>query len=447
MADSRPYFTTLSLLVLGAGLLIWLIPVVSNPIIIFLVNMGLGSRLTPLIASVAIFLLPSMLMGMVSPYSVRLRATDIARMGNVSGGLYAISAGGSILGTLLTAFILIPFLRVRIIFLCLGAVLVALSSLGWRFKTLLRIPVVIGAIAAVALGYPHIPQPRIITPEGSQIIYERDSAYHRIFVTESNESRYLRFDSTWQSGMSLTDPDESVFSYTDFFQLSWIFNPDIKNILIVGLGGGSAPKKFYTDFPEVIIDVAEIDPVVVKVAEDYFHLPQDERIRVSAEDGRTYLARSDSKYDLIVLDAFFGQSVPFHLMTEEFLDLTRDHLTDKGVVMANIIGSFYGREGRLFRSLYKTSVGVFPEVLLFMEDYYGGDEEDYSGNIILVALKNPVGLTKDQIVETAAKLKDERVKVPLLDVYAQRLYQGQLSIDDVPILTDDYAPVDALKHL
>ena len=130
LADRYPHFTTLSLLVLAAGLLIWLIPLVSNPIILFLVNLGLGSRPAPLVASLSIFFLPSMLLGTVSPYAVRLRATDIARMGNVSGGLYAISSAGSILGTLLTAFALIPLIGVRIIFLCLGATLLILSGLG-----------------------------------------------------------------------------------------------------------------------------------------------------------------------------------------------------------------------------------------------------------------------------------------------------------------------------
>src|SRR5690606_37893874 len=110
-----------------------------------------------------------------------------------------------------------------------------------------------------------------------------------------------------------------VFMYTRYLHLARVFHPSAEKAFFMGLGGGSAPARFLRDYPELSIDVAEIDPEVVRIAFAYFNLPEDEpRLRVTAEDGRLFLRKSDAVYDLMVLDAYFGESIPFHLTTKEF---------------------------------------------------------------------------------------------------------------------------------
>ena len=146
----------------------------------------------------------------------------------------------------------------------------------------------------------------------------------------TTRSRYLRFDSSFQSGMYLDDPYRTRFSYSDYLQLSFAYRAQTRRILYVGLGGGSAPKRTWRDFPGVRIDVVELDPEVVDMAYKYFELPRDPRLTVEVEDGRRYVSGHEGPWDVIVIDAFYSDAIPFHLATREFLELARSRLTPAG---------------------------------------------------------------------------------------------------------------------
>jgi len=447
VADRKPYLQNLGWIIFLTSFVIWAIPLFSTQIIIFLIDLGLGVRFAPLAASTLLFFLPSMLLGVVSPYGVRLAAVEVTRMGKVAGTLYAISTAGSILGTLLTTFVLIPLLSVRTIFYGLGAVLILISLLALKRLSPVQALSRAGLLVLAWFFFLELPEPSIITPEYGEIIYQRDTAYHRVFLTQNEHYRFLRFDRSWQSSMDLRDPYKSKFAYPDYFHLAWIFNPDIHRVLIIGMGGGTASKKFYKDYPQVTVENVEIDPVVVDVAQKYFHVPQDARSHITVEDGRVYVVRNPGPYDLVILDAFFGETMPFHLMTVEFLQLVKERLTPHGVVAINFLGALTGRNSRLFRSIYKTLKTIYPQVLVFPEDWEPGDDTDLEGNLIILATLQSDPLSKDQIVQAATKLKSGPVKIPRLDEYAGRLYTRRIETDDVPILTDQYAPVEALRHL
>jgi spermidine synthase len=267
-----------------------------------------------------------------------------------------------------------------------------------------------------------------IKPSG-KVVYEKISDYHNIYITEDYENRYLRFDTSWQSGMSLRDPEKASFVYTDYFQLAWIFHPKIQSVLFLGLGGGSSPKKFYTDFPEVSITAVEIDPVVVEVAEQYFHIPKDERLLVVIDDGRNYLEKTEKLYDLIVLDAFIDQTVPPHLTTKECFQVIFKHLGSEGVFAFNIIGDLSGRYSHSLRSVYKTFSSVFPQTYLF--------ETERERNVIFIGTASADRLSRQEIVTRAGRLKEEKVKVALLENYASRLYEYPIDTNDVLLLTDE----------
>jgi spermidine synthase len=133
----------------------------------------------------------------------------------------------------------------------------------------------------------------------ADVIYENYTAYHHILVKDNPDRRILYFDSDAQTAMSLKDPNAGGFEYTQFFHTAMLLDPSIENVLFVGLGGGTGPKSFLANYPKVNIDVAEIDPEVVKVAQKYFHVPEDPRLHIVASDGRTYLQRSRKTYGAV----------------------------------------------------------------------------------------------------------------------------------------------------
>jgi spermidine synthase len=194
----------------------------------------------------------------------------------------------------------------------------------------------------------------------------------------------------------------------------------------------------WRDFPELELDVAEIDPDVVRVAERWFDLPRDPRIRITAEDGRRYLQSRDERWDLIVIDAYFGDSIPFHLSTTQFFELVRSRLTPGGVVVSNIIGAVDGEGSELLRSMAKTYRSVFPTVAL-----HPVLEGTGIGNIVLVATEG--GLPeKSTLSSNWAELKEASPKAVDLRAAIASRWESPITFDDVPLLTDGYAPTDAL---
>jgi hypothetical protein len=113
--------------------------------------------------------------------------------------------------------------------------------------------------------------------EGFTVREARDTRYHRLLVVEDGTSRFLRFDSSFQSGMYLKRPFATRFSYSDYLQLGLAYNPSAKKILVIGLGGAAVQKRLWRDFRDVEVTTVELDPAVVDVAYRWFHLPRDSR--------------------------------------------------------------------------------------------------------------------------------------------------------------------------
>ncbi|MCL5677487.1 MAG: fused MFS/spermidine synthase, partial [Firmicutes bacterium] len=247
-----------------------------------------------------------------------------------------------------------------------------------------------------------------------------------------------------QSGMFLRDPFATRFEYTDFFHLATALGGTPKKALFIGLGGGSAPKAFWRDYPQLQIDVAEIDPEVIRVARKYFEVPDDPRLRLHAADGRLFLEGSRERYDLIVLDAFFADAVPFHLTTREFFALAAEHLQPDGVLAINAISAVEGPRSRFYRSLDRTLQERFPNRYTFPV-WLGDRDPGRLRNLILLATRSRRVAVPD-LIRSAATLGD-RVHVAQLRDYAAGIWTAEVKTDDVPILTDDHAPVDDLLKL
>lgn len=442
VADRRPLPALFAGLVFAAGSLVFLIPFFAPSLLESIRLSETGPRAGPLAASLALFFLPAIIMGMISPFAVRLAATSTATIGSVAGGLYALSTMGSIAGTLLASFVLLAWLGVTAIVHMLGGVLLLLAIAAWlstkRADLASAGAVVAGALVVVLLFFPE-------SDAREGLRFERDTVYHKISVNDEAGVRYLRLDAYWQSGMDLDDHRRTVFAYSDYLHLPLLFRPDARRVLFVGLGGGTAPRRYHEDYRQMRIDVVELDPAVVAVARQYFGVPQDARLRIVAQDGRLFVARTPERYDVVILDAFLIDTIPFHLATREFFETIRDHLTPGGVLASNIIGALDGPRSGFFRAVYKTLREVFPSVYVFPTDWGQFGSEEALRNVIVVAAPHLAPWTP-AAVETAARAARAvpGVTVDRFEAAAADLYIEPIYTDDVPTLTDNFAPAELL---
>ena len=479
LADRWPSpYLFVGAIALGAGLVL-AIPLVDEWVLEQVVAWDAGPRLNPLVAAVILFGPMSVVLASVSPIAVRLAARSIDRLGRTAGRLFAISTAGSIAGTFATAFWLVPeygtdqVLAVGALVLLAAAAVVALLQGLWVPGVALvaaagAAVVAVGAFAPETTGrvlegasaqnwsplYRERDSrtPRKLDPAevalagtGFRVRDARDTRYHRLLVVDDENSRYLRFDSSFQSGMYLDDPVRTRFAYSDYLHLGLAYNPNAKKILIVGLGGGSTQKRLFRDFGDVEITTVELDPEVVEAAYKWFELPRDPRVVVEVDDGRQYLQQTDERFDVIMIDAFYSDGVPFHLTTLEFVELMKERLTTGGVIATNVIGALAGSSSQITRALWKTYGAVFPTVELHPV-YEGASDRraDDIRNIILVATERAAPGT-DRLAEIWNEVRKSRApRAPNLNAAARDRWEQDVRTGDVPLLTDGYAPTDAL---
>ncbi len=451
-ADRKPSFLLLNVLVLVAGCWLLLLPLYANYVCRVIRSASLGARLEPLLATTLLFGGPSILMGMVSPFAVRLAASAIDRIGNTAGRLYAISTVGSIVGTLVTAFWLIPAIGVNTILKALGLALIAVAIVGLPRS---RATLVVGAVVLL-ITLPALlvrSAPFISLRADQHVRFEGDSAYHHVMVVDDQRLgwRMLRFNNHVQSIIDQKPPYDSD-SYTNSFELARIFKPKLTRVLFIGGGGAIGPRNFLEHDKDVKVDVVEIDPLVVDVSRDYFYLQDDKRLKIYVEDGRRFVRRTPEKYDVVILDAFTaGGQIPFHLSTQEFMQEIKNVLTSDGLFLSNINSALEGPKSQILRAEYKTAASVFPSVYLFPRPF--DNERDPSKtmvqtsprNVILIGLNSAQNWTPETVASTAATLKQQNaVRSPTFLIDALHLHKLPVRTNDVPLLTDDYAPVDTM---
>lgn len=463
IADRYGSTRTLGPAIAGAGLFTVVIPGLTD-LVLPLVG-GLGARTGSLVASAVVFFAPSLLLAMVSPLGVRLAANrGVEHIGRSAGGLYAISTAGSIAGTIATAFWLIPLLSLDGLVVGIGFALFAVAALasqlprrvtestplalgGWTGAA--RIATPIAVVLGVVLGAATLWAPAatsIASASGERVLLEKDTHYHRLIVTEDAEERVMRFDRSRQSAMYLDDPYETSFAYPQYFHLAFALKPEAKRVLVVGLGGGSAVKRMWRDYPDMRIDVVELDPEVVSAAERYFELPtDDDRIRVVVEDGRRFLQSTDETYDVIFMDAYHADALPTHLTTREFFSEAKGRLNPGGVLAYNVIASVEGERSDLFRSMYRTAGSVWKRLYAFPIGIGTDGARTQNRNIIVLATDSR--MRPDELSARIRGRVGGTVTISGFESFAEDLYPDRVPTDDVPLLTDQHAPTDSLIHV
>src|SRR6266576_5988148 len=399
LSAREPSYGQLLTLLLIPGVLIFFLPFVYPSVNEWIASVDFGHRLNPLIACSALFLLPGIFLGTISPYVIRLAATRLHTVGSTAGTLYAVSTCGSICGTLLTAFYLIPVLGVSNIIHMLGITLVCLSLVVVPLVRLQGVSLS-RAVATVSLTLGSMSM--FWTPAALRLIYSR---------------------------------------YTS---LGFTFRPDAKKMLIIGLGGGSIPKKIQKESPNIEIDAVEIDPEVIRIAKDHFNVKEGKNLRLHAQDGRLFLTRTQNQYDIILLDAYFTDAIPFHLTTKQFFELAQKRLTPNGIIVANLISAVTGPSGKIVRAFVRTQRQIYPQTYVFAARRADNVSLDTIQNVIVVATRDKQRLDIKEIVKRASAMDKGLFPDPIQDIAVA--YFDRPVPEDVPILTDDYAPTDDLLN-
>jgi spermidine synthase len=428
-ADKNPDYKILSMIIFISAISVGMIILLKSMVLDFLQNNIVNIYINATIATLILFALPSMLLGMITPYAVRLKIKDLDSSGKTVGSLYAISTIGSIAGTFLTGFFLIAYFGSSSILLVLSIVLVFTSLLAcFKSTPVLKISIILLLIICILAVNSYN------TFLKKQGFIDVDTQYSRIWIFKSIDEKTNRQTMNMitnpkkvQSAMFLDKDNDLVIEYTKFYRLAQHFNPYLKYSLMIGGAGYSYPKDYLNKFPDARLDVVEIDPMLTALAKQYFNLKDDPRLTIHHEDGRTFLNRTRKKYDVIFGDAFTSYyALPYQLTTRETVQKMYETLNDDGVVLVNIISSIEGEKGKFLRAEYATFKTVFPQVYLFpVNEFNDGSKVQ---NIMLIALKSKQ--------KPAFRNND-----PELNKYLQHLWKTEIK-KDVPILTDDYAPVD-----
>ena len=373
MADKKPVHSRLCTLMFIAGVWIIAIPWIKQPFLTLAEPLGL--RFAVLSAATILFFPPLTLLGMISPYAIKLKTVDLGEVGRTAGTLYAISTLASVISALLVGFFLIPNIGVTFLTIIIGLLLLVTAVLGFLINnksTAAITSIIILIIASLVIGW-KAPIERADPANGLLAIEQSPYAELRIFDHETD--RHLLIDGGIHT-LADTSTGESYLHYCAVMDLPKSFFVQPGKMLLIGLGGGSMVKQYFKDRWKV--DAVEIDPKVIKMAYKYFKLDPSEG-KVFEMDGRQYLTSTTSTYDVILLDAYGSSSIPFHLATKEAFGLVASHLNPNGLFAINV--EAIGWHDPIIATLTATLRQHFTEVLaLPMEE-----PPNKVGNIVLLA--------------------------------------------------------------
>jgi len=430
IADRKPDLKILASVIFLAGGAVAATILFKDIFLSFIARSPLILEFKSVVAALLLFAPASVLLGFVAPYAVKLKMLSLADSGKTVGRLYALSTVGSIFGTFLAGFVLIPFVGSTRTLYLVGFSLIALSLMLAPFA-LTKANLTILLLFILGISATELQGWFLFKMNDLRDI---DTEYSRVQVftmTDEESGRKIRamaFDPHFIQSKMYLDSDELASEYVKYYHLVRHFKPDFQTTLLIGGAGYSFPKDFLKTYPDKQIETVEIDPQMTEIAKKYFNLQENPNLKIFHEDGRIFLNRADAnKYDAVFLDAFGSLfSVPFHLTTIEAVSEINRVLKPDGVVIFNVGGAIKGKASRFLNAELATYKQIFPQVLLFKVRPERPDEDVQ--NLIIVALKsnNSVNLNGDD---------------PALSKILDNLYNEPLNSRE-NILTDDLAPVE-----
>lgn len=416
-----------------------------------LVCYGLGSMLLPvmsmsmavafgaLISSALLFFVPAFLLGMLSPYAVVLQKhiEEDTGLGTSSGTIFFWSTLGSICGSLLTGFVFIPHVGVRMIMIATGVVLCVLGMVPYLLRSSfqrLGMCMMFGFGLLCAYGGSTLPYAHALAVV--------EGTYERIIIFDGEYNgrpvRFLQQDHNLSAAQyrDSIDPLDVVFEYTQYYVLYQLFAQDPEEVLAIGGGAYSVPMAIAHQEPQAHVHTVEIEPELFSLVQKYFVVDAPERFSQSVGDGRRFLSTTTTTYDVIFSDVYQSKlSIPAHFVTKEFFTLAQERLSENGVFIANVIGSLNDDGESFLLSEMRTFQESFPRVAFFAVT---DPRSSQMQNHIFVGWKN----VNAEPFEPSILARQDHALLRTLDEHRVDMDAGLL--DAYPVFTDDYAPVEYL---
>lgn len=400
-----------------------------------------GSPSGTLLVTTLLFGPATLFLATVSPFAVRLAASDLQGLGGVAGHLYAISTAGSLFGTLGATYVLVPYLGLDGILrllasltllaacLALGSPLPSSSDAGPRGRRWAWIGAVVLGLALL------VPRADRVPDEGPKVLDQRMTPYQTLLAVDAGEVVMLYSDNTLHGAQYERD-GRPALAYAQHAAAGLLLAPEMRNALFLGMGAGSVGSYLQRQKPDLRVEYVEIDPAVPEMARAYFDLPfGDEDVHI--DDGRRFLARSEGRtWDYIYVDTYFGQSVPFHMTTREFFEQVRARLAPGGVLGINLLARL---DSPLPRSIVRTLDSVFAQVHVL--------DVSVGSALLVLATDDPARFDPEAKAELGRRLDQETSFRPSLERLAGTYLPGPHPLADGLILTDAYAPVNHLLTL
>lgn len=423
-ADKDANINQLSNILLYAAVATSCIPLLETFVVKVIAGIIPNLTLAAILCAIIVFSIPSFILAMISPYAVKIKSKEEKEIGSLSGRISSLSTVGSIFGTFLMGFVLIPHIGVSNINISVTMILFFMSLIlrenqekKERYMNVFLFCIMLILIILGKMAF------KMQNPE---LELDTDSQYSRIWVkrikTEKATYKTLQVDTGLESYID-TETGEMGAKYLKYYDLFEYFNKDAKSTLLIGGAAYTYPIHYLQKYNDKTIDVVEIDDKMTQIAVEQFGLNiNDKRLRTYSQDGRSYINYSKNKYDTILIDAFKGTNAPFELTTYEALTNAKNMLNENGVVITNIISSLDEKNSKFIEYEYATYKAVFNDVKIFK---VADRKESDIQNLILVGIKGRPNIDN---------LKYEE--------YSQYLNMQLMDFKtDKQIVTDDFAPI------
>src|SRR4051794_4069326 len=329
LADRHPSMPALCLTSLIAAALLAIVPFAADPLLGLAVDaideISAGAFLGSLLAVLVLVAVPVLLLGTVSPWAIRLGVRSVEEAGTVAGRLYALSTAGALVGTLMSALVVIPLVGTRRTFLVFALAIAVVSVLGLRpLRRWALAPAAIVVLIALPVG-----TLKAKTEDGGRVIHEAETEYQYARVVEYPSGKRALELNEGQAEHSVCDgecdagprgPRDPASVLTgDYWdgQLADVFaaltSPPAR-VAILGNAAGTTSREYEQFFPRTRVDGVEIDPELSEIGRKYFDM-NNPQLHLYHEDARPFLRRIDARYDVVSVDAYRQPYIPFYLTT------------------------------------------------------------------------------------------------------------------------------------
>ena len=435
LADQSPSGAQLSIIFVVASAFVAIVALLNAPFVLLVSRLDIDPRLSALICATALFAPPSVALGMVPPYVIRLALGSLESAGRSIGLLTAFSTLGSIAGTFLLGFFLLAKIgTIQTLYLIAFVLLICAFIANVRFRAPAKIALIFALVGLRTV------QGRLIENMEALGLHDLDTSYQRVIVYETkiDSGKTIRALVTGPEGaqslMDIDHPDELAIEYLQLFRAGLLLTPDAHNALLIGGGGFSFPKFMAAQHPGIHLDVVELDPGMVEVARRFFHYSDKPNVSVHIGDARIFLNRLQAnaaakKFDIAFADAYnSAANIPFHLATREFFSALSSAITDDGTAVVNIIATVEGPKNCLYRHMYYELKQFFPEVRVYraMPEW----EKTRMQNIVLVGRRGKRAGLDPLTAEQKSELR-----------LGQRLHETAVPGISEPF-TDNFAPAE-----